>query len=334
MDDTAFGAVERAIQHSMTAEQCVRIERVARATAASQALEALIGGKVVDLTDSRRCPHCDAVAIVKHGLDDNGQQRFRCRLPLGCGRTFNALTKTPLARMRKPEVWLAYAEALGERRSLDWIHEHLGIARLTAWRWRHRLLAPLTTQPAPTLSGIVEADETYFLRSFKGHRGWKNGTPPENRPPRYRGSGAVKRGLPSEQVPVVTALDRVCGLVEVVLDGRCDQGIITALRDVIAPGSLICSDGHGAYPKLAEETTSEHCTIEPVKPTPEQKASGLSWRRPDALTLGRVNGHHGVLENAINGFFRGVSTRYLPAYLAWQRALRNKPDPIAFLAAA
>ncbi len=37
-----------------------------------------------------------------------------------------------------PEIWLAYAEALGERRSLDWIHAHLGIARLTAWRWRHR----------------------------------------------------------------------------------------------------------------------------------------------------------------------------------------------------
>ena len=25
------------------------------------------------------------------------------------------------------EVWLAYAEALGERRSLDWVHEHLKI---------------------------------------------------------------------------------------------------------------------------------------------------------------------------------------------------------------
>ena len=109
MDDLSLGAVEWAIRHSMTAEQCVRIERLARA--ASQALEALIGEKVIDLTDSRRCPHCGAVGVVKHGLDDTGQQRFRC--PLGCGRTFNALTGTPLARM--PEIWLAYAEALGER---------------------------------------------------------------------------------------------------------------------------------------------------------------------------------------------------------------------------
>jgi len=33
MDDLSLGAVEWAIRHSMTAEQCVRIERLARATA-------------------------------------------------------------------------------------------------------------------------------------------------------------------------------------------------------------------------------------------------------------------------------------------------------------
>ena len=160
-------------------------------------------------------------------------------------------------------------------------------------------------------------------------KGTEAGRTPENRPPRYRGSGAVKRGLSSEQVPVVTALDRVGGLVEVVLEERRDEEIITALRGAIAPGSLLCSDGHGAYPKLAEETANEHRTIDPFKPTPEQKASGLPWRRPGVLT--RVNGHHSVLKNTINGIFRGVSTRYLPNYLAWLRALRDKP--IAFLAA-
>ena len=102
MDEAAFGAVERAIRGSMTAEQCVRIERLARETVASRALEALIGEKVVDLAASRRCPHCGTVDIVKHGRDENGQQRFRCRSPLGCGRTFNALTNTPLHQCASP----------------------------------------------------------------------------------------------------------------------------------------------------------------------------------------------------------------------------------------
>jgi hypothetical protein len=44
MDEAAFGAVERAIRGAMTAEQCVRIERLAREIVASRALEAPGGG--------------------------------------------------------------------------------------------------------------------------------------------------------------------------------------------------------------------------------------------------------------------------------------------------
>src|SRR5512147_2009455 len=58
MDEAAFEAVERGIRGAMAAEQCVRIERLARETVASRALEALIGEKVVDLAESRRCPQC------------------------------------------------------------------------------------------------------------------------------------------------------------------------------------------------------------------------------------------------------------------------------------
>ena len=45
-----------------------------------------------------------------------------------------------------------------------------GIAKNTSFKWRHRFLsAPATQQPAQ-MSGIVEADETFFLESFKGKR--------------------------------------------------------------------------------------------------------------------------------------------------------------------
>ena len=39
-----------------------------------------------------------------HGKDKNGRQRFRCR-NAECRRTFNILTRTPMARTRKPETW-------------------------------------------------------------------------------------------------------------------------------------------------------------------------------------------------------------------------------------
>ena len=334
MDRRTFLAIERVIRTDMTSEERARIGRVVREVAAGEALGALLGEKVVDLTETRRCPRCGADGIVKFGRDGNGQQRFRCRPGVGCGRTFNALTGSPMARMRKPAIWLSYAEALCERRSLDWIHEKLGIARLTAWRWRHRFGAALAAGPTDTVAGIVETDEVFFLRSFKGHRGWKRGNPPEDRPPRYRGSGATKSGISSQQVPIVTAIDRNGAVLDVMVEKATDALIVGALRGHVAPGSLICSDGGYSYPKLAEELGGEHRTLKPVKPTPEQKKAGLPWRTPGALTLGRVNEHHATLKTAINRHFKGVSSRYLPNYLAWLRLWRKRPAPIAFLEAA
>ena len=60
--------------------------------------------------DERRCLHCGHGASVGCGQAD-GLRRFRCK---GCGRSFNALTGTPLARLRKKECWLDFGRSLSE----------------------------------------------------------------------------------------------------------------------------------------------------------------------------------------------------------------------------
>jgi hypothetical protein len=40
----------------------------------------------------------------------------------------------------------------------------------TAFRWRHRFLDLPKSKKATAVSGIVEVDETYFLKSQKGAR--------------------------------------------------------------------------------------------------------------------------------------------------------------------
>jgi transposase-like protein len=50
----------------------------------------------------RPCPHCGCARKHRCG-QASGLQRFRC---LKCGRSHNALTGTPLARLRKKECWL------------------------------------------------------------------------------------------------------------------------------------------------------------------------------------------------------------------------------------
>lgn len=327
MDVVAFCQLEQMVRTDLTAEQCIQIERAAQETAAAQLLETLIGEKTISVSENRICLLCGASGVVKNGHDENGLQRFTCNKIEGCGVTFNVLTGTPLARMRKKELFVSFVKSLLDCKSVSWVKEFVGISRLTAWRWRHRILDMLKGKPNDKLKGVVEGDETFFLDSFKGHRGWKRGHPPANRPPRYRGSKALKRGISSEQIPVVCAVDRQGTVVEAVLENHSDQLIVDALVKHIEHRSVICSDGRSAYRTLSAQTRSFHYIIDPPAPTPEQKAAGLSWRTVGALTLGRVNEHHCRLKKIINQVFNGVSTIYLENYLALLRQCRRDPEP-------
>ena len=56
----------------------------------------------------RCCPRCGNERCYRHGFA-NDLQRYRC---CSCGRTFNDLTGTPLARLRLKAKWLAYSQVL------------------------------------------------------------------------------------------------------------------------------------------------------------------------------------------------------------------------------
>ena len=154
----------------------------AEAVAALEKAAAGAGGSTKTKRDSRRgdalgtagvervaaqgCPHCAGREVVGWGRSD-GLLRFRCK---SCGRTFNALTKTPMAHLRKKEKWLDHARAMIEGKSLAKTAALCGVHPTTAFRWRHRFLrAPASDKPRG-LRGIVEADETFILESFKGRR--------------------------------------------------------------------------------------------------------------------------------------------------------------------
>ena len=78
------------------------------------------------------CPHCKAERVSRHG-HANGLQRYRCR---DCGKTFSALTGTPLCGLHKRGKWLAQAEALREGLTLHKVADALHIHVSTAHRRR------------------------------------------------------------------------------------------------------------------------------------------------------------------------------------------------------
>jgi transposase-like protein len=160
MDPVRFDKLKVTLARDLTIDQCVELEALLGEIAARRMGELSFAGKVETFGASRSCPWCSHIDVVKHGQDNTGRQRFRCRKgPTGgCGRTFNAMTGTPFARMRMPDKWAAFASMMDGSMSLDEIHKSgIDISRLTAWRWRHRMLHAQSTVDALEVQEIVDS---------------------------------------------------------------------------------------------------------------------------------------------------------------------------------
>ena len=96
--------------------------------------------------ESRTCPRCGAGGAVRKGMA-RGLRRYLCK---SCGRTFNAVTGTPLQGLHKKERWLSFGESLAESETVEKSAQRCGIANSTAFRWRHRFL-DASRQDAQTL---------------------------------------------------------------------------------------------------------------------------------------------------------------------------------------
>ena len=126
-----------------------------------------LGTAGVERVAAQGCPHCAGREVVGWGRSD-GLLRFRCK---SCGRTFNALTKTPMAHLRKKEKWLDHARAMIEGKSLAKTAALCGVHPTTAFRWRHRFLrAPASDKPRRPKRRSSKRTKPSILESFKGRR--------------------------------------------------------------------------------------------------------------------------------------------------------------------
>lgn len=253
----------------------------------------------IDLMNQARpkCPHCDEARVVRNGQAD-GLQRYKCR---GCGKTFNALTATPLARLRQRHKWLAQARVLDEGLSVHEAAERLQVAPSTAFRWRHRFLRLAQQAKSALLSGIAEADETFILRSCKGQR-------VSGRKPRRRGGHASTRGTSDDHVPVLVARDRSGGSTDFILGRASKREILASLATVLAPDAVLCTDGSSAMATAAAQMGIEHHAL--------NMSTGPRVR--GAWHIQNVNAYHSRLKGWLRRF-RGVATSYLHHYLGWFR---------------
>ena len=156
------------------------------------------------------CPHCGTNEVRPWGKA-GGVPRYRCKV---CRKTFNAFTATPVAGLHHKDRWLDQARSLIEGETLAQAAERCQVDPSTAYRWRRRFLAAVSSEKPKSFSGIVEADVALIPESLKGR---KRGLP---RPARTRGSKANEHDVLTEQIPVVVARDRRGATFDAVLPSR------------------------------------------------------------------------------------------------------------------
>ena len=267
------------------------------------------------LSQTRACPHCEGTRVVRNG-SASGLQRYKCRT---CRRTFNALSTTPLARLRMKAKWLQQQDVLLQGLSVSQAAATLDVADTTAFRWRHRFLQLAQTVKATTLAGVVEADETFFLRSSKGQR--------SGRKPRKRGGRASREERGMDLMPVLVARDRSGATADFLLEAVSKACLSQALKPRIQSDAILCTDGSAAMAAAARELGVQHEAV--------NRSAGERVRGP--WHIQNANAYHSRLKSWM-ARFKGVATSYLENYLGWFRALdrasktRLKTAPMLALA--
>ena len=322
MDDSVYRKWLEAID-ALSSAQRADVETILSGRSSEAEVIAALEGRVLA---GRTCAHCQRQGVVCRGRA-SGLRRFYCH---HCGKTFNALTGTPLAHLHKKERWFDFARSLSEGETVRKSADRCDLAVSTAWRWRHRFLQAIKTDAAP-LRGIVEADETYVLESHKGSRAWKQaeqGQPDAvapKRKPRKRGGKASKRGLSDEQVPVLMAADRTGATVSAILPAVNADAIEDVLSPVLNKDALLVTDGARVYPLCADKLGITH---EPLNLSAGERVRG-------DLHIQTVNSRHERLKTFLRRY-RGIATRYLDSYLKWFHlvGIQLNPSPRACFNAA
>ncbi len=250
------------------------------------------------------CPRCCSQRVHRDG-QKNDLQRYRCA---DCGRSFNDLSGTALARLRHKSRWLAYLDCMLQTSTVRRAATLVGVHKSTSFRWRHRFLHDSKHDRSVPLTGITEVDETYLLESQKGSRKL-------TRPARRRGGTAKRRGISHEHDCILVARDRAGRTVDFVT-GRAPlrpAHLHRCLLPVVAPDILLVTDGHGAYRSFARKAGIAHRAL--------HLSAGV--RVAGALHVQNVNAYHRRFKQWL-GRFNGVASRYLPNYLGWRWALDDK----------
>lgn len=324
------------------------------------------------------CPECGSIAVVKNGK--RGEiQRYKCR---DCGERFTAFTGTLLEKSNYTwAVWVEVIRGMLVGTSLEQTRKTLvddyhcvKIDIKTVWLMRMKVIYAISHIPSPTLTGIIQIDDTFLREDQKASRHLVNPLPSdikETREPRY---GYVPSELGSrgnEFATITTAIDNTGHCVcRVLACGPVPEDVLyDFVKDHTEDIAYACSDCDETYTKVFRamniahyQRPSKYLDIirkagykRPVHGDDEiaEQEWGRDYRilerlwsegaidrilnrgkmsfdrfqklkRENGLNLGRVNSLHNQIKEQLERDPRGVSSKYLPYYIAWLEFTINR----------
>jgi transposase-like protein len=247
-----------------------------------------------------KCPHCRSLNLQKWGIR-NDMQRYKCK---ECKRTFNALTGTPLAKLRKKGRWLEYAQCLKDGLSIRKAAKKCGVHKNTSFRWRHRFLANSTKIKPDRLNGIIEVDELFFAKSEKGNK-------KINRKPRKRGYKSKNTIPVKERVFTLFCRDRSKNSYDNIVSVFNTKSIKPLIDKLISRDSLLCSQDKQIYLKYSKQSNIRHGKL---------SISNNDIVNKNIVHIQNVRLYQKKLQIWMIRF-HGVATKYLNNYLSWFREI-------------
>ena len=249
------------------------------------------------------CSHCKSKEFVRWGRQSD-LQRYKCK---DCKKTFNSLSGTPLAKLRRKGHWLQYAKCLVEGKTIRKSAAICGVAKTTSFRWRHRFLIGTNNLMLDKIKGIIEIDDLKKNKSYKGSR---------NIP--------INSQMSREEIFLLFVRDRYGNTLNFIVDKITKESLAKKLNARFEKDNLLCTLNKDIYFEYTKDSNIRHGYIN------HQKGEKV---KKDIVHINNVVNYHEKLFKWMKRF-RGVATKYLENYLSWYRGLDEydlNPSPIVVL---
>lgn len=210
--------------------------------------------RLENLGVNKECPNCSSTHIKKYGKRKYIQV-FKCK---ECSTKFTLFTNTILEKTHWHwDIWIKVLEMTINSYSIDSMINVLemdygceGINRKTVWLWRMKLIHGLAAMPMPTLTGIIQIDETFIRECQKGSRSLTSYLDKQDvRKPRYGYRPSKLGTMGPEFAAITTAIDNrgycVCKVSS--LGKLTKETFIDLFEKHFDNPAFICTDANDAY---------------------------------------------------------------------------------------